>query len=84
MGPYTYPSLSPSPNFREAPMLIPSPDGPWYQVSGNTRIQSWNKYELPLRVRHGCMIPITKAEYDALVAAFGPPAGTETPAAPKP
>jgi hypothetical protein len=96
LGPYTYPSLPLSPNFREAPALIPSPDGkdwylyyeqypavsyglsvspsldgPWYQISGNTRIPSWNKYQLPPGVRHGCMLPISRERYEALTAAFG-------------
>lgn len=105
LGPYTYPSLPLSPNFREAPMLIPSPDGkawymyyeqypgesyglsvalhpdgPWYQVSGDTRIAEWNKYGFPPRVRHGCMIPISKAEYDGLVEAYGSPGAGEAEA----
>jgi len=96
LGPYSLPSLPISPNFREAPMLIPSPDGqawylyyeqypgvsyglsvalqpngPWYQVSGYTSVPAWNKYEVPANLRHGCMLPINKAQYDALVAAFG-------------
>jgi hypothetical protein len=98
LGPYTYPSQPLSPNFREAPMLIPSPDGkawylyyeqypgesyglsvalhpdgPWYQVSGDTRVADWNKFGFPQRVRHGCMLPISRAEYNHLVAAFGQP-----------
>ena len=109
LGPYTYPSLPVSPNFREAPMLIPSPDakawylyyeqypgesyglsvalhpdGPWYQVSGDTRVADWNKFGLPPRVRHGCMLPISKGEYDGLVAAFGQPGAVDAAAAPAP
>jgi hypothetical protein len=96
LGPYTEPSVPISPNFREAPMLIPSPDGkawylyyeqypgvayglsvalspsgPWYQVSGNTSVPAWNKYQVPPNLRHGCMLPISREQYDALVAAFG-------------
>lgn len=96
LGPYTQPSAPVSPNFREAPMLIPSPDGqawylyyeqypgvsygvsvalspngPWYQLSGYTNVPDWNKYEMPPKLRHGCMLPIQRAQYDALVAAFG-------------
>lgn len=94
-GPYS--NLSPplSPNFREAPTLIPSPngkiwylyyeqypgvscglsvsdglDGPWYQVSGYTFHPGWDKYALPPKVRHGCMLPISRAQYDALIEAF--------------
>ena len=95
-GPWTEPSPPISPNFREAPMLIPSPDGkawylyyeqypgvsygvsvalrmagPWYQLSGYTNTPAWNKYEMPAKLRHGGMLPITRKMYDALVAAFG-------------
>ncbi len=96
VGPWTEPSAPISPNFREAPMLIPSPDGqawylyyeqypgvsygvsvaldpngPWYQLSGYTNVPAWNKYEVPPKLRHGCMLPISRVEFDALVAAFG-------------
>jgi hypothetical protein len=96
LGPYSKPGLAISPNFREAPTLIPSPDGkawylyyeqypgvayglsaaagldgPWYQVSGYTFYQDWDKYALPEKVRHGNMIPITRKQYDAIVKAFG-------------
>lgn len=95
-GPYSEPSPPVSPNFREAPMLIPSPDnqiwylyyeqypgvsyglsiadhlnGPWYQASGYTFHADWDKYSLPESVRHGCMITISKEEYDTLVSRFG-------------
>lgn len=96
LGPYTDPSAPISPNFREAPALIPSPDGeiwylyyeqypgvsyglsvatdlmgPWHQISGNTSFKDWDKYSLPPKARHGCMITITRAQYDALVSALG-------------
>lgn len=95
-GPWSEPSSSISPNFREAPMLIPSPDakhwylyyeqypgvsyglsiadnmnGPWFQASGYTFFSTWDKYSLPPKVRHGCMITISKQEYDRLVERFG-------------
>ncbi len=95
-GPYSEPSAPISPNFREAPMLIPSPDnqiwymyyeqypgvsyglsiadkleGPWYQASGYTFHSDWDKYSFPESVRHGCMITISNAEYNALVEKFG-------------
>ena len=95
-GPYPEPGPPISPNFHEAPMLIPSPDGkawylyyeeypgmsyglsvagtlkgPWFKVSGYTVNKNWNKYELPPTLRHGCMITISRKQYDALVAAFG-------------
>lgn len=96
LGPYSEPSAPISPNFREAPMLIPSPDdkiwylyyeqypgvsyglsiadnmnGPWYQASGYTFHSDWDKYSLPTAVRHGCMITISKNEYNQLVDHFG-------------
>jgi len=96
LGPYSYPSQPISPNFREAPTLISSPDnkvwylyyeqypgvsyglsvarhleGPWFQVSGYTFFETWDKYSLPPSVRHGCMIQISKEEYDKLVKHFG-------------
>ncbi len=95
LGPCSEPSPPVSPNFREAPTLIPSPDGkvwylyyeqypgvsyglsvagdlkgPWYQISGYTFFSDWDKYSLPAKVRHGCMIPITRSEYDALVERY--------------
>lgn len=96
LGPYSLPQESISPNFREAPMLIPSPDdkiwymyyeqypgvsyglsisdnlnGPWFQASGYTFYSDWDKYSLPEKTRHGCMITISKKEYDSLVQKFG-------------
>ncbi len=105
LGPYPEPGPPISPNFHEAPMLIPSPDGkawylyyeqypgvsyglsaagslngPWFKVSGYSSNASWNKYDMPPLLRHGCMIVISKERYDALVAAFGmaPQAGELT------
>ena len=40
-------------------------------MSGYTSVPAWNKYEVPANLRHGCMLTITRAQYDALVAAFG-------------
>lgn len=96
LGPYSEPGVSISPNFREAPMLIKSPDdkifymyyeqypgvsyglsiadhmqSPWYQASGYTFHQNWDKYSMPAKVRHGCMITISRAEYNKLVDRFG-------------
>ncbi|HUC84422.1 MAG TPA: hypothetical protein VL970_04445 [Candidatus Acidoferrales bacterium] len=95
LGPYSEPGPSVSPNFREAPTLIPSPngkawylyyeqypgvayglsvaatlDGPWFQVAGNQQ-PAWNKFQMPPKVRHGSMLPVTRQQYDALVGAFG-------------
>lgn len=94
-GPFPEPGPPLSPNFREAPTLIRSPDGddwylyyeqyagtsyglskaprlegPWYQVSGNSGIPEWNRYEMTPGARHGSMLPISRAQYDALVQAF--------------
>jgi hypothetical protein len=96
LGPYSEPGPPVSPNFREAPTLIPSPngrawylyyeqypgvayglsvsaslEGPWFQASGATYYRDWDKYELPRQVRDGSMLPISQAEFDALLKAFG-------------
>jgi len=88
-GPYSKPSEPITPNFREAPNLIPKPDGkgwylyyeqypgiqygcstapmlegPWYDVY-------ILNYKVPENTRHGCMIPITQEQYDAITATFG-------------
>ncbi len=95
LGPYPPPGPPLSPNFREAPTFIPSPDGrdwylyyeqyagtsyglsmaprlpgPWYQVSGNSGVPEWNRYEMTPDARHGSMIKITRAQYDKLVKTF--------------
>jgi hypothetical protein len=49
--------------------------GPWFQVAGGTQHQNWDKFSLPPKVRHGSMMPITRKQYDALIAAFGKPSG---------
>lgn len=46
-------------------------DGPWFQASGATYHADWDKYEVPKLTRHGCMLSITRQQYDALVAEFG-------------
>lgn len=45
-------------------------EGPWCQVSGNTGVPEWNRYEMPAGTRHGSMITISRAEYNVIVAAF--------------
>lgn len=47
--------------------------GPWYQVSGNTGVPEWNRFEMPAGLRHGSMIAISRREHDALVKAFPTP-----------
>ncbi|MCO6048032.1 glycoside hydrolase family 43 protein [Aeoliella sp. ICT_H6.2] len=95
LGPYAEPGPPLSPNFREAPNLIPSPngtcwylyyeqypgvsyglsvsdslDGKWFHISGNTNFADWDKYRMPAKVRHGCMLVISKQQYDALCDSF--------------
>ena len=48
----------------------PRLEGPWYQVSGNSGVPEWNRYEMPAGTRHGSMIGISRAQYDAILAAF--------------
>lgn len=48
----------------------PSLKGPWYQLSGNTGIKEWNRYEMPAGTRHGSMLPISRREHDTIIAAF--------------
>jgi hypothetical protein len=50
--------------------MAPALEGPWFQVSGNSGVPEWNRYEMPAGLRHGSMISITRTQYDALVAAF--------------
>jgi hypothetical protein len=33
-------------------------------------VKEWDRYEMPAGLRHGSMIEITRAQYDAIVAAF--------------
>jgi hypothetical protein len=95
LGPYAEPGPPVSPGFREAPTLIPSPngkawylyyeqypgvayglsvaarlEGPWFQASGGTHYRDWDKYSVPAKARHGAMMPITRKQYDRLVAAL--------------
>ena len=53
--------------------MAPSLAGPWMQVSGNSGVPAWNRYDMPAGLRHGSMIGITRPQYDALVAAFPDP-----------
>jgi len=46
----------------------PSLGGPWYDLY-------WQHYQVPVGTRHGCMLPITQGQHDALVAAIGRGAG---------
>lgn len=49
----------------------PRLEGPWYQVSGNSGVPAWDRYTMPAGLRHGSMIQIDRAEYDAIVKAYG-------------
>jgi hypothetical protein len=89
LGPYGDPSPPITSNFREAPTLIPRPDGRgwylWYEQypgvsygcsTAETLEGPWydlycKDYHVPEGVRHGSMIPVTAAQYDAIVAAYG-------------
>jgi hypothetical protein len=46
-------------------------NGPWFQASGYTFHRTWDKYSFPSSVRHGCMVSISKKEYNKLVDHFG-------------
>jgi hypothetical protein len=46
-------------------------EGPWFQVSGYTFFDTWDKYSMPPSVRHGCMITISMDEYNRLVDHYG-------------
>ncbi len=95
LGPYPPPGPSLSPNFREAPTLIRTPDdrswllyyeqyagvsygvsmaprlgGPWFQVQGNSSVAEWDSFTMPAGTRHGSMLPISRAQYDAIVRAY--------------
>jgi hypothetical protein len=50
--------------------IAPTLKGPWYQVSGNSGVPEWNRYEMPAGTRHGSMIAISRRQYDAIRAAF--------------
>lgn len=52
--------------------MAPTLQGPWIEVSGNTGMREWNRFEMPAGVRHGSMIQISRAQYDAIKAAFAP------------
>ena len=50
--------------------MAPKLEGPWYQVSGNSGVPEWNRYDMPAGTRHGSMIGISRVDYDRIVAAF--------------
>lgn len=39
-------------------------EGPWYDLY-------CRHYEVPEKARHGCMIPISRRQYEGLIAVFG-------------
>ena len=53
--------------------MAPTLKGPWFQLSGNSGVPAWNRYDMPAGTRHGSMIGITRQQYDRLVAAFPDP-----------
>lgn len=50
--------------------MAPRLAGPWVQISGNSGIPAWNRFEMPEGVRHGSMIEISRTQYDSIVRAF--------------
>ncbi|MBK9138858.1 MAG: family 43 glycosylhydrolase [Verrucomicrobia bacterium] len=90
-GPWSDPGPRISPNFREAPMLIPRPDGlGWYlyteqypgvqytlatapSLEGPWHEMYHGDYSVPSGARHGCMIPLSPPELEALLAAYDRP-----------
>lgn len=87
-GPWTEPGPRLTPNWCEAPALLPRPDGlGWYlyadryvphQMYETLTAPSLDgpwigvKASMTPDAKHGGMIPITRAVYDALLAAFPP------------
>jgi hypothetical protein len=90
-GPWSEPSARITPNFREAPMLIPKQDGTgWllyyeqypgvsYGLSTAPKLEGpwhdryWADYAVPANARHGCMLPLSRESYNAILAAYGNP-----------
>ncbi len=88
LGPYSKPSPRITPNFREAPTLIPKLDGSGWHLyyeqypgvsygcsTAQTPAGPWydlycKHYKIPEGARHGCVIPITRLQYEAIIAAF--------------
>ncbi|MFZ5828834.1 MAG: glycoside hydrolase family 43 protein [Planctomycetota bacterium] len=73
------PMLTPSPDgaywylyFEQYPgvayglSVAKNPGGPWFQVIGGTN-SDWDKYHVPTGARHGCMLTISRGEYEALL-----------------
>ncbi|WP_431050282.1 hypothetical protein [Roseateles sp. L2-2] len=50
--------------------MAPRLEGPWVEVWGNSRRKEWDRFEMPAQLRHGSMMPITKAQYEALRKAY--------------
>lgn len=97
-GPYAPPGPSITKSFREAPTVIPGPDGRWrlyceqypgirYEcftapcLDGPWKLVPRPKDSVPVRARHGAMIPISLEQYNALCAAYpNTPGSDETSA----
>ncbi len=50
--------------------MAPRMTGPWFQISGNSGVPAWNRFEMPSGLRHGAMLQISRAQYDAITAAL--------------
>lgn len=90
-GPWTVPGPKISPNFREAPALIPRPDGRgWYLYFEQYPGLSYGvataasldgpwfdlyapDYAVPPKARHGGMVALDRASYQAVLTAFDKP-----------
>lgn len=89
LGPYAEPLPPITSNFREAPTVIPRPDGQgWYLYVEEypaisyecftarrpenhwLEVRGKNKKQVPPKARHGCMIPVTLRQYEAIRAAY--------------
>ncbi|MEZ5277311.1 MAG: hypothetical protein R3F07_13090 [Opitutaceae bacterium] len=88
-GPYSKPGPRISGNFREAPSVVPRPDGTGYYMYFER--YPGNQYEIataasmegpwidvykmettiPDDTRHGVVFPITRDQWDAIIAAYG-------------
>ena len=85
LGPYTNPGPPVTPNYREAPCLVKTLDGKYrlyfedysfhvYEMLESTAIEGapWKKIAIfpPKEARHGCILPITEEQYQALKKKF--------------
>ena len=41
------------------------------QAAGGTQLSNWDKYRVPAKARHGCMLPVSRVQYTSLIQTFG-------------